>query len=105
MYTSAKEDKGQKQEFMACTEEEDRTHKKEKYKEAKWVAKKTVAEAKDRAFEAFYQKLDTKDGEKYIFKLDKVRSRQKKDLGTLKCIKYKGGRVLFKQENIKMRWH
>ena len=69
---------------MACTEEEDRTHKKERYKEAKQVAKKVVAKLKDREFEAFYQKLDTKEGEKYIFKLTKERSRQKKDLGTVK---------------------
>ena len=62
-------------ELMACTEEEDRTHKKERYKEAKRDAKKAVVEAKDRAFEAFYQKLDTKEGEKCIFKLAKVRSR------------------------------
>ena len=60
---------------MVCTEEEDRTHKKERYKEAKRDAKKAVVEAKDRAFEAFYQKLDTKEGEKCIFKLAKVRSR------------------------------
>ena len=90
---------------MAITEEEDRIQKKEKYKEAKWAAKKAVAEAKERAFEAFYQKLDTKEGEKYIFKLAKARSRQKKDLGTVKFIKDEGGRVLLKQEDIKMRWH
>ena len=45
---------------MACTAEEDRIHKKERYKEAKRATKKAVAEAKDREFEAFYQKLDTK---------------------------------------------
>ena len=88
---------------MACTEEEDRTHKKERYKEAKHAAKKAVAEAKDRAFEAFYQKLDTKEGEKYIFKLAKTRSRQKKNLGIVKFIKDEGGRVLLRQEDIKMR--
>ncbi|XP_057548233.1 uncharacterized protein LOC130826684 [Amaranthus tricolor] len=92
-------------ELMACTEEEDKTHKKERYKEAKRAAKKAVAKATDRAFEAFYQKPDTKEGEKYIFKLAKVRSRQKKDLGTMKFIKDEGGRVLLRQENIKMRWH
>ena len=88
---------------MACTEEEDRTHKKERYKEAKQAAKKAVAEPKDRAFEAFYQKLDTKEGEKYIFKLAKARSRQKKDLGIVKFTKDEGGRVLLRQEDIKMR--
>ena len=47
-------------ELMSCTEEEDRIHKNERYKEAKRATKKAVAEAKDREFEAFYQKLDTK---------------------------------------------
>ena len=92
-------------ELMACTEEEDRTHKKERYKEAKRAAKKAVAEAKDQAFEALYQKLETKEGEKYIYKLAKARSRQKKDLGTVKFIKDEGGRVLLRQEDIKLRWH
>ncbi|XP_057540787.1 uncharacterized protein LOC130818644 [Amaranthus tricolor] len=92
-------------ELKASTEEEDRTHKKERYKEAKRGAKKAVAEAKDRAFEAFYQKLDTKEGEKYIFMLEKARSRQKKDLVTVKFIKDESGRVLLRQEDIKMRWH
>ena len=78
---------------MACTEE-DKTHKKERYKEVKRAAKKAVVEAKYRAFKAFYQKFDTKEGEKFIFILAKSRSRQKKDLGTLKFIKEEGGRVI-----------
>ena len=90
-------------ELMACTEEEDRTHKKERYKEAKRAAKKAVAEAKDQVFEAFYQKLETKEGEKYIYKLAKARSRQKKNLVTVKFIKDEGGRVLLRQEDIKLR--
>ena len=90
-------------ELMSCTEEEDKTHKKERYKEAKRAAKKAVVEAKDRAFETFYQKLDTKEGEKYTFMLAKARSRQKKELGKLKFIKDKGGRVLLRQKDIKVR--
>ena len=62
-------------ELMTCTEEEDRILKKEKYRESKQAAKKEIAEAKDRAFEAFYQKLDTKEGEKYVL------SWPKQDLG------------------------
>jgi hypothetical protein len=46
---------------MACTEE-DKTHMKERYKEAKRSAKKAIAEAKDCAFETFYQNLETKEG-------------------------------------------
>ena len=64
-------------ELMACIEERDRISKREIYKEAKRVAKKAVAEAKRRDYEDFYKKLDTKEGEKHIFKLAKVRSRKK----------------------------
>ena len=62
-------------ELMACAKEEDRIHKKERYKEAKRAVKKAIADAKDRAFGAFYHKLNTKEEEKYIFKLAKTRSR------------------------------
>src|SRR5688572_14190954 len=64
-------------ELIACTGEDDRIQKKEWYKEAKQEAKKAVAEAKSRAYEEIYQKLDTKEGEKYIFKMAKARSRQR----------------------------
>ena len=46
-----------------------------------------------------------KTGRSIFFKLEKARSRQKKDLGTVKFIKDEGRRVLFRQEDIKMRWH
>ena len=59
-------------ELLACTEEEDMLHKKESYKEAKRAAKKVVA--KGLAYEDMYQNLDTKEGDKHIFKLAKVRS-------------------------------
>ena len=64
-------------ELMACTEEGDWISKRESYKEAKRVAKKAVAEAKSLAYEDFYKKLNTKEGEKHIFKLSKARSRRK----------------------------
>jgi hypothetical protein len=41
--------------------------KKHRYKEAKREAKKAVAKAKSRVFEGFYQKLDTKERERYNF--------------------------------------
>ena len=74
-------------EFMTCMEEEDRIQKRENYKEAKWAAKKAVAEAKRRAYEDFYQKLGTKEGEKHIYRLAKIKSRQQQDLETVKYIK------------------
>ena len=45
-------------------------------KRSKAGAKKAVVMGKSRDYEDFYQKLDTKDGEKHIFKLARTRSRQ-----------------------------
>ena len=73
-------------ELMACTEEEDRIEKRVSYK----AAKKAVAEAKNRGYEDIYRKLDTKEGEKQIFKLARTRSRQRQDLETMKHIKDEG---------------
>ncbi|XP_057526429.1 uncharacterized protein LOC130805665 [Amaranthus tricolor] len=59
---------------MTCTNEEDRIQKRERERErelkrSKAGAKKAVVMGKSRDYEDFYQKLDTKDGEKHIFKL------------------------------------
>ncbi len=63
----------------------------EKYKNAKKEVKKVVSEAKKKAFENFYKKLDTKEGEKDIYKIAKVRERNTRDLTEIKCIKMKMG--------------
>ena len=81
---------------MTCTEEEDMIQNRENYKEAKRAVKKAVAEAKRRAYKDFYQKLGTKEGEKHIFRLAKIRSRQQQNLEIVKYIKDEGGRVLLK---------
>ena len=68
------------------------------------MIKKALAEAKSRAYEDFYQKLETKEGEKYIFELAKAWSRKnKQDLATMKYIKYEDGELLLRQEDIRMR--
>ncbi|XP_057537974.1 uncharacterized protein LOC130815499 [Amaranthus tricolor] len=89
---------------MACMEKEDRTEKRVSYKEAKRAAKKAVTEAKNRGHEDLYRKLDTKEGEKQIFKLARTRSRQRQDLEAVKYIKDEGERVLLRQEDIKTKW-
>ncbi|XP_057540710.1 uncharacterized protein LOC130818562 [Amaranthus tricolor] len=90
--------------LMACTEDEDMIEKRVGYKEEKQVAKQAVTEAKNRGYEDLYRKLDTKEGEKQIFKLARTRSRQRQDLEAVKYIKDEGGRVLLRQEDIKTRW-
>ena len=81
-------------ELMVCTEEEDRIEKRVSYKEAKRAAKKAVTKAKNRGYEDLYRKLDTKEGEKQIFKLVRTRAKQRQDLEAVKYIKDEEGRVL-----------
>ena len=75
---------------MACTEEEDRIEKRMNYKEVKRAAKKAVTETKNRGYENLYRKLDTKKGEKQIFKLARTRAKHWQDLEAVKYIKDEG---------------
>ena len=85
--------------------EGDQINKRNFYKEAKLVAKKAVVKSKTLACEDFYKKLDTKEGEKHIFKLAKVRSRRKKNIETIRYIKDEDEKVLLRQDDIKTRWY
>ena len=46
-----------------------------KYKVAKKITKRAVSEAKGRAYEDMYQRLNTKEGEKDIYRMARVRER------------------------------
>ena len=59
----------------------------EKYKLAKKAAKRAVSEARGRAYEDLYQRLDTKEGERDIYKMAKIRERKTRDVDPVKCIK------------------
>ncbi|SPT17361.1 unnamed protein product [Triticum aestivum] len=48
----------------------------EKYKMAKKAAKRAVSEARGRAYEDLYQWLGTKEGERDIYKMAKIRERK-----------------------------
>ena len=74
------------------------------YKQACKEAKKAISEAKTRSFENFYAKLDSKDGEKDIYKLAKWRERKTRDVSHVKCIKDDDCRILVKDDEIKERW-
>ena len=49
----------------------------EKYKVAKKTVKRAVSVAKGRAYEDLYQHLSTKEGEKDIYRMARVRERKK----------------------------
>jgi hypothetical protein len=57
-----------------------------------------------RAYDDFYARLDSKDEEKNIYKLAKLRERKAKDFSQVKCIKGSDSKVLMKDEKIKDRW-
>uniref|UniRef100_A0A8I6Z2Z9 Reverse transcriptase domain-containing protein n=1 Tax=Hordeum vulgare subsp. vulgare TaxID=112509 RepID=A0A8I6Z2Z9_HORVV len=76
----------------------------EKYKVAKMAAKRAVSEARGRAYEDLYQRLNTKEGERDIYKMAKIRERKTRDVGEVKCIKEGEDQLLVKDEAIKRRW-
>uniref|UniRef100_A0A8I6WSC6 Endonuclease/exonuclease/phosphatase domain-containing protein n=1 Tax=Hordeum vulgare subsp. vulgare TaxID=112509 RepID=A0A8I6WSC6_HORVV len=76
----------------------------EKYKVAKKAAKQAVSEARGQAYEDIYQRLNTKEGERDIYKMAKIRERKTRDVSEVKCIKDGDDQLLVKDEAIKHRW-
>ncbi|XP_064107970.1 uncharacterized protein LOC135216526 [Macrobrachium nipponense] len=74
------------------------------YKEANNLAKKTVAIAKDRAYDQFYKELDTKEGKGKIFKLAQMRNKSTKDITHIRQMKDKDGNALRDERDIIRRW-
>ena len=63
-----------------------------------------MSEAKGRAYDDLYQRLSTKEGEKDVYKMARVRDRKIMDLNQVKCIKDARDQLLVKEEDIKLRW-
>ncbi|XP_064116697.1 uncharacterized protein LOC135222539 [Macrobrachium nipponense] len=74
------------------------------YKEANKLAKKTVAIAKDIAYDQLYKELDTKEGQGKIFKLAHMRNKNTKGITHIRQIKDKDGSVLRNERDIIRRW-
>ena len=55
-------------------------------------------------YKRLYQILETKEGEKEVFKLVKAGERRKSDLGNISYVKNDEGKVPVKKEEIKGRW-
>ena len=75
-----------------------------RYKIGEKIDKKDIIVAKNNAYDMLHQKLETKEGEKDIFKLARVRQRKTKDLGNIRCIKDNNRKVLVEEAKIKERW-
>ena len=77
---------------------------KEVYKTRKKECKKTVAIAKDEAYAELYEKLDSPEGNKIIYKLSKTRNRRTKDICDNIFINDKEGKIQTDTPKITDRW-
>ena len=74
-----------------------RTQKKSK-------AKKAVAMAKGRVYDDLYSRLETKEGEKELYRLVRQRDRAGKDVQHVRVIKDENGNVMVNSEAVLKRW-
>ena len=57
-----------------------------------------------RAYEDLYRRLGTKEGEKDIYRMARVRERKKRDFNQAKCIKDEMEHLLLKEDEIRHLW-
>ncbi|CAG9137733.1 unnamed protein product [Plutella xylostella] len=76
----------------------------EEYKKAKKHAKKTIAIAQANSLKDMYSTLDSKEGQKQIYKLAKQRNQSTKDPATCRVIKGTNGDLLYKDKDIIATW-
>jgi len=69
----------------------------------KKLAKKAITIAKNKAYEMLSQKLGTREGEKGVFKLARLREKKRRDLRDIRCIKDEDGKVLVEETKIRER--
>ena len=73
------------------------------YKEKKIKAKKAVAMAKGRAYNDLYARLETKEGEKELYRLARQRDRAGKDVQYVRVIKDEKGNMMVNSEAVLKR--
>ena len=60
--------------------------------------------AKGKAYDDLYQRLGTKEGEKDIYRMARIREQKTRDINQIKWIKDETDRLLVKDDEIKGRW-
>ncbi|KAI5086429.1 hypothetical protein C0J45_2298, partial [Silurus meridionalis] len=65
----------------------------QEYKERRQQVKRDVAKAKEKAYEELYKRLDTKEGEKELYRLARQRDRAGKDVLQVRAVKDGEGNV------------
>ncbi|KAK3508314.1 hypothetical protein QTP70_020508 [Hemibagrus guttatus] len=83
----------------------DRTEEnRQEYKELQCRAKREVSKAKQKAYDELYTMLDTREGQKDLYRLARQRDRDGKDVQQVRVIKDRDGRVLTSEESVQRRW-
>ena len=74
------------------------------YNQQKARTKRAVAKAKENAYDKLYENLNSKEGEKDLYRLARQRDKAGRDIEQVKVIKDSDGRLLTDQESILNRW-
>ncbi|KAK3573350.1 hypothetical protein QTP86_024040, partial [Hemibagrus guttatus] len=83
----------------------DRTEEnRQEYKELQHRVKREVSKAKQKAYDELYTRLDTREGQKDLYRLARQRDRDEKDVQQVRVIKDRDGRVLTSEESVQRRW-
>lgn len=67
------------------------------------MAKREVAKAKHEVFDELYESLDNKQGEKYLYHLDRQRYQTRKDWQQVRMIKCKGWKCTVTSEDCNLK--
>ncbi|KAK3573842.1 hypothetical protein QTP86_032881 [Hemibagrus guttatus] len=83
----------------------DRTEEnRQEYKDSQRRVKREVSKAKQKAYDELYTRLDTREGEKDLYRLVRQRDRNGKDVQPVRVIKARDGRVLTSEESVQRTW-
>ncbi|KAK3525524.1 hypothetical protein QTP86_033966, partial [Hemibagrus guttatus] len=83
----------------------DRTEEnRQEYKESQCRVKREVSKAKQKAYDELYTRLDTREGQKDLYRVARQRDRDGKDVQQVRVIKDRDGRVLTSEESVQRRW-
>ncbi|MCJ8749464.1 hypothetical protein PDJAM_G00176550 [Pangasius djambal] len=83
----------------------DRTKEnRQEYEELQRRVKSEVSKAKQEENDELYTRLDTREGQKDLYRLARQRDRDGKDVQQVRVLKDRDGRVLTSEESVQRRW-
>ena len=85
-------------------EEDNNDQTKERYRQAKREAKRTVAVARREAQREWYEMLEIPEGEKVIYRVARARENERQDVDKIEIIKDENGNILVEENSIKSGW-